>query len=107
MIALMELLVSDHVSSDIIEARRSTHLPIVGEVWFDCGDAAVACWASLSTLRGESLNEGFFLCDFDLLARCFEKLPSWYLRFDDENMLECDGEINGSTGNRSIRSRCR
>lgn len=66
---------------------HSTYLPIVGDVWLDCGDWAVACCASLSTLRGESLNEGFLLCDFDLLARCFEKLPSVYLRLDDENIL--------------------
>jgi hypothetical protein len=57
--------------------REPTHLPSVGDVWFDCGDAACACCASLSTLLGESLNEGFFLWDLDLDARCFEKLPSW------------------------------
>lgn len=60
---------------------------MVGEVWLDCGDEAVACWASLSTFRGESLNEGFLLCDLDLVALCCEKLPSRALRLD-ENMMK-------------------
>jgi hypothetical protein len=83
------LLVSDGESDDCADVKVSdqllastdakyllTYLPIVGDVWFDCGDGAVACCASFSTLRGVSLNEAFLLCDFDLLARCFEKLPS-------------------------------
>jgi hypothetical protein len=57
--------------------KECAHLPRVGDVWLDCGDDAWAACASLSTLLGESLKEGFFLCDLDLVARCFEKLPSW------------------------------
>lgn len=83
------LLMSDRQSDDstigtVVSERFShtnvfTHLPMVGDVWLDCGDEAVACCASFSTFRGESLNDSFRLCDFDLLARCFEKLPSRYL----------------------------
>jgi len=54
-----------------------TDLPSSGDVWVDCGDDSRACCASLSTFLCESLNEGFFFDDLDLLARCFEKLPSW------------------------------
>ena len=72
MMALMEVV--SKVSSAFV--KEQTHLPSVGEVWLDCGDDAWACCASRSTLLGESLKEGFFLCDLDLDARCFEKLPS-------------------------------
>ena len=69
--------------------RCQAYLPSDGDVWFDCGDDVWACCASLSTLRDDSLNEGFFLDYFDLLARCFEKLPSWCrVRLEDENMLK-------------------
>lgn len=66
------------------------------------------CCASLSILRGESLNdEAVFLCDFDLLARCFEKLASACRRLDENMMIvdenasiQCDGTIgNGRSQN--------
>jgi hypothetical protein len=37
MIALMEAMVS-HQDSSTINSDGSTHLPMVGDVWFDCGD---------------------------------------------------------------------
>ena len=85
MIALMNI-------SQTVQAIpwAKTHLPSDGDVWFDCGEDACACCASLSTFLDESLNEGFFLVDFDLLARCLEKLPSWCRVRPDENM------VNGS-----------
>jgi hypothetical protein len=73
MMALVEV-VSQVILVFIVGEKA--YLPSVGEVWFDCGEDAWACCASRSTLLGESLNEGFFLCDLDLVARCFEKLPS-------------------------------
>lgn len=57
---------------------------MVGDVFGD----ACACCTALSTRRGESLNEEFLLCDFDLLARCLDKLDS--ARGRDENMMKCD-----------------
>jgi hypothetical protein len=80
-----------------------SYLPMVGDVWLDCGDETCACCASFSTFRGESLKEGFFLCDFDLLARCFEKLSPWYLVRFDENIVEFGDstslyEMKGSVG---------
>ena len=71
----------------MIIRTETTHLPSVGNVWFGCGDDAWACCTNLSTLLGESLNEEFFLWDLDLVARCFEKLPSWCRVRFDENIM--------------------
>ena len=84
----------------LVKLKVKTNLPSVGDVWLDCGDCACACCASLSILRGESLNdEVVFLCDFDLLARCFEKLASACRRLD-ENMMKTDrtASIRGNDG---------
>lgn len=84
----------------MIDGGGISHLPTVGLVCADFGDA---CCASFSTffVEAESLNERFFLL-VDLLARCLEKLSDWYLALFDPNMLAEVSGIRKATWNAGL-----